>query len=127
VEVVRRRDAYERDREAFAAQWKKNEDRLRRSLVAARARLAEVNVPEAALERTATLCMKLGTDGLRGELTLIRAARALAALQNQREVGDAQLRGVALPALRHRLRRNPLDESGSGTRVERALEELFGA
>ena len=29
--------------------------------------------------------------------------------------------------MRHRLRRNPLDDSGSSTRVERALRELFGA
>jgi magnesium chelatase subunit I len=34
---------------------------------------------------------------------------------------------VALPALRHRLRRNPLDEAGAGPRVERALIDLFGA
>jgi magnesium chelatase subunit I len=29
-------------------------------------------------------------------------------------------------ALRHRLRRNPLDEAGSTVRVERALAEVFG-
>jgi len=68
----------------------------------------------------------LGTDGLRGELTLMRAARALAAIDSDRAVGDSQLRRVAPAALRHRLRRNPLDESGSTARVERALVELFG-
>jgi magnesium chelatase subunit I len=34
---------------------------------------------------------------------------------------------VAPPALRHRLRRNVLDDAGSTTRVNRAVEELFGA
>jgi magnesium chelatase subunit I len=34
---------------------------------------------------------------------------------------------VAPAALRHRLRRNPLDESGPPPRVERALAEVFGA
>jgi magnesium chelatase subunit I len=29
--------------------------------------------------------------------------------------------------LRHRLRRNPLDDTGSSVRVERAISELFGA
>jgi magnesium chelatase subunit I len=29
--------------------------------------------------------------------------------------------------LRHRLRRNPLDDAGSGVRVDRAVAELFGA
>ena len=86
-----------------------------------------MQVPDAALERAAQLCMALGTDGLRGELTLMRAARALAALEGDDAVGDAHLRRVAAPALRHRLRRNPLDEAGSTVRVERAVAELFGA
>jgi magnesium chelatase subunit I len=71
--------------------------------------------------------MALGTDGLRGELTLMRAARALAAYQGHDEAGDAHLRRVAGPALRHRLRRNPLDDAGSTVRVERAVQELLGA
>jgi magnesium chelatase subunit I len=71
--------------------------------------------------------MKLGTDGLRGELTLMRAARALAAIDGVAAVGDAQLKRVAAPALRHRLRRNPLDDAGSTVRVDRAVAELFAA
>ena len=71
--------------------------------------------------------MSLGTDGLRGELTLIRAARVFASLEGDAEVADTHLRRVAPTALRHRLRRNPLDDSGSSTRVERAIQELFGA
>jgi magnesium chelatase subunit I len=72
------------------------------------------------------LCIGLGTDGLRGELTLIRAARALASLEGDTAIADSHLRRVAPSALRHRLRRNPLDEAGSTVRVERALHELFG-
>ncbi len=126
VEVVRRRDAFERDPVVFERQWRSKDQALRRRLVAARKRLADVEVPDAALERAARLCMALGTDGLRGELTLMRAARALASLDNARQVGDAQLKRVAPAALRHRLRRNPLDESGSTARVARAIDELFG-
>ena len=127
VEVVKRRDAFERDAAAFIAQWAKEEARVRRQIVAGRARIADVSVPDAALERAAQLCMSLGTDGLRGELTLVRAARALAALQGDAVVGDVHLKRVAPPALRHRLRRNPLDDAGSTVRVERAVAELFGS
>jgi magnesium chelatase subunit I len=127
TEVVRRRDAYERDPGAFAAQWEKADDALRKRLQRARAKLASVRVPDAALERASLLCMKLGTDGLRGELTLMRAARAVASLEGHAEVGDAQLRRVAPSALRHRLRRNPLDEAGSTARVEAAIADVFGA
>jgi magnesium chelatase subunit I len=127
VEVVKRRDAFEREGEAFAQSWAKEEARVRRQIVAARTRLAAVVVPDAALERAAQLCMSLGTDGLRGELTLIRAARAFAALEGDAVVGDVHLKRVAPPALRHRLRRNPLDDAGSTVRVDRAVAELFGA
>jgi magnesium chelatase subunit I len=79
------------------------------------------------LESASRLCMTIGSDGLRGELTLMRAARALAALDAAPVVAEAHIRRVAPMALRHRLRRNPLDEAGSTVRIERALEELFPA
>ncbi|MCA3219160.1 MAG: magnesium chelatase ATPase subunit I [Burkholderiales bacterium] len=125
IEVVKRRDAFERNPSAFIAAWQGEDARVSRRIVAGRKRLPEVGVPDAALERAATLCMKLGTDGLRGELTLMRAARALAALEGARKVGDEHLRRVAPIALRHRLRRDPLDETGSTARVERAVAEVF--
>ncbi|NJL50497.1 MAG: magnesium chelatase ATPase subunit I [Blastochloris sp.] len=127
IEVVRRRDAFDQDPEGYVAHWKKQDEKVRKKLSAARERLPEVKVPDAALERAAQLCMSLGTDGLRGELTLIRAGRALAALDGADEVTDDQLKRVASSALRHRLRRNPLDEVGSTVRVERAVTEMFGS
>lgn len=126
IEVVRRRDAFERDPAAFAETWKKPQDKLRRRIVAARSRLASVTAPDRVLERAARLCMALGTDGLRGELTLIRTGRAVAALDGDDEVEDKHLRQVAPMVLGHRLRRNPLDEAVASTRVSRAVEELFG-
>ena len=126
VEVVRRRDRFERDPEAFVAQWQKDEEKLRRRIVKARERVATVEAGDAALESAAKLCMALGTDGLRGELTLIRAARALAAFEGDDRVTGVHLRRIATPALRHRLRRDPLDEAGSTVRVERVLAEQFG-
>ena len=125
IEVVRRRDEFERDRAAFVERWQKDEQKVRRKISAGRAALPDVATPDAALERVAELCMTLGTDGLRGELTLIRAARSLAALEGAKSVGDKHIQKVAPLALRHRLRRNPLDEVGSGLRIERALEGVF--
>ena len=126
IEVVRRRDAFERDPEAFLKRWAGEEKKLRAKITTARERLSEIETPDAALERATRLCLELGTDGLRGELTLIRAARAQAALEGTPRVGDAELRRVAPMSLSHRLRRNPLDDAGSAVRVERALTEAFG-
>jgi magnesium chelatase subunit I len=126
IEVVRRRDAFENDAVGFVARWAKDETKLRKTIVVAREKLPAVSVSDAALERAARLCMALGTDGLRGELTLMRAARALAALESGKTVTDDHLRRIAPPALRHRLRRNPLDDAGSSVRVDRAILEVLG-
>ena len=90
-------------------------------------RLDQVAVSDAMLVKAAELCMALGTDGLRGELTLMRAARAVAAIEGTKSVALDHLKRVAPASLRHRLRRNPLDDSGSSVRVERALAERFAA
>jgi magnesium chelatase subunit I len=126
VEVVKRRDAFERDTQAFAERWAEAQDAARKKIVAARKKLDSIAVPDAVLERAARLCMALGTDGLRGELTRVRAARALAAYEGAKAVGDAQLMKLASPALRHRLRRNPLDDSDASVRVARVVAEQFG-
>jgi len=125
IEIVRRRDAFETDAAGFARRWQNEERKIQRRIVAARDRLAAVIIPDGVMEKAARLCVALGIDGLRGELTLMRAARALASLDGSFEVTDEQLRQVAPLALRHRLRRNPLDEVGAGVRVERATAEVF--
>ena len=126
VEIVKRREAFDRNPSDFAAAWHKEETRIRRRIVAARKRLDSVAVPDEMLERAASLCIHLKTDGLRGQLTLMRAARAVAAYEGDGELRITHLRRMAAPSLRHRLRRNVLDETGSTTRIERAVSEVFG-
>ncbi len=127
VEVVKRRMAFDRDPAAFLAEHAASEAAATRRLVDARVRVRELAVPDRVIERAATLCASLGTDGLRGELTLIRAARAAASLDGSSETNERHLVKVAALALRHRLRREPLDEVGSTVRVDKALEEVFAA
>ena len=59
------------------------------------------------------------------ELTMVRAARALASYEGDSVVGDKHIAAVAPSALRHRLRRDPLDEVGSTARVARAVAEVM--
>jgi magnesium chelatase subunit I len=123
VEVIKRRDAFERNRASFIETWRSADDKLRRRIVAARKRLRDVIAEDAILEKAASLCMQLGTDGLRAELTMIRAARALASFEDAPGIEVSHLRRIAPLALRHRLRRDPLDESDATARVERAVAE----
>ena len=93
--------------------------------MAARKRLPELELGDDILHQCADLCQRLGTDGLRAELTLMRSLRAMAALNARQQVVADDLRRVAPLVLRHRLRRNPLDDTGSDARVQRALQEVL--
>ena len=126
IDVIRRRDAYDRDPLAFSAEWAGEDAALRARIVEARGRLGMVDASDDMLRDCAALCVALGSDGLRGELTLLRAARALAAFEGDASVTRAHLKSVAPSALRHRLRRDPLDDAGSTTRVERVVTEVLG-
>jgi magnesium chelatase subunit I len=127
VEVVKRRDAFERDPDGFLVAWEKEESKLRKAIVKGRKRLSGLSLTDATLAVAAELCIALGSDGLRGELTLVRAARALAAFEGAERVLPAHIRSVAPSALRHRLRRDPLDDAGSSARVARVIAEVLPA
>jgi len=127
VEILRRCDAFERDPQAFDSRWRGENRTLSNRIADARDRLGAVTVGDEALETMSRLCMAMGADGLRGELTLMRASRAAAALADDPAVDDRHIRQVAPLALRHRLRRDPLDDSGSTVRIDRAVLEVMGA
>jgi magnesium chelatase subunit I len=127
VEIVKRRELYERDPAAFCRAWSEAEHQLRRQITSARACLSAISVPDTIVARAAQLGAAAGSDGSRGDLTLMRAARALTALEGKSDVGIDELRRTAAMALRHRLRRNPLDESGSSARIARVIEEQLAS
>jgi len=127
VDVVKRRDAFERDPVGFRAQWQAANDKLQAQISKARRLLPKVTVSDAMLHLCADVCQRLGTDGLRAELTLLRASRACAALSGDKQVQHTHIRRMAVMALRHRLRRNPLDDTDSGERVNRCLQDVLGA
>jgi len=125
VDIIRSREAFDQDRGAFRKKWARKESALRRKIQSARDALDTVDTPAVLLETAAKLCLALGTDGLRGELTLVRSARALAAFEGRAAVTLDHLKTIAPSVLRHRLRRDPLDESSADIRVERVITELF--
>ncbi|WP_306115645.1 MULTISPECIES: magnesium chelatase ATPase subunit I [unclassified Roseovarius] len=126
IEVIRRRDAFETDTKAFMTRWRRADGRIRKKIMTARDTLHQTEAPDDILRDCAALSLALGTDGLRGELTLMRAARAYAAFKAAARIDRSHLRNIAAMALSHRLRRDPLDEAGSTTRVNRVVKDLLG-
>jgi magnesium chelatase subunit I len=122
VEIVKRRRAFDADPEAFCAAAEKAQNALSKRIARAQSLICDSEAPDAVIVFAATLCATLGVDGHRGELTLIRAASAHAAWDGRRTVTVDDVRAVAFLSLRHRLRRDPLDPSGSDEKIAAALE-----
>jgi magnesium chelatase subunit I len=127
VEIVKRRRAYDADPAAFAEAWEKQQARLRRKIKAAQKRLSDTVLPDTVLYQIADLCVRLEIDGHRGELTISRTATALAAFEGDAEVSGDHVRRIAVLALRHRLRKDPLETQDDEVKIERTLDEVFGA
>jgi|TARA_Y100000991_G_scaffold169510_1_gene131240 magnesium chelatase subunit I len=125
VEVVKRRDDFEQDPDAFLKKWRRKDLAIRKKILTARNNLTNVRLDDKILSKCAELCISIGSDGLRGELTLLRTLRAFTAYKEKIDAELSDLKEIAVHTLSHRLRRDPLDESSSEMRVERKINELL--
>lgn len=125
VQIVERRERFDIEPAGFREEFEPEQARLRRRLVRARKVLPSVSTDRNLLVRVAELCAVLNADGHRGELTIARAARALAAMEGRRSVGVNDIRRVAVMSLRHRLRKDPLETMESGLRIRQALDRVL--
>jgi magnesium chelatase subunit D len=124
AEVVRRRLAFEADPAGFAARFDAGSEALADAVAAARARLPQVKLPDAALRQICAVCGRFGVDGMRADLVTARAAIALAAWHGRDEVIEDDIRQAARLALPHRRRRDPFDAPGLDEQeLEDALNE----
>jgi magnesium chelatase subunit I len=124
TEVVRRRLAFEDDSAAFVASYSEQEDLLRERIGNAMQNLNAIEIPNVAIERAAKISQALEMEGHRGDLTLVRAARALAAFEGRTAVLASDIDAVAITSLTHRLRRGPFDSYESGHRIAAVLESV---
>jgi magnesium chelatase subunit I len=127
VEIVKRRRAFDANPDEFLEAWKPEQQALQARIVQAQKLVSKVELPDDLLMLIAELCMNLGIDGHRGELTVSRAASAHAALFGRTTVALEDIKAVAVPALRHRLRRDPLETMDAGENVERELQKILSS
>ena len=100
--IVRARLAFEQDPQALLDQHAPALAQLVQRVVAARAALPRLDWPDAVVQRAASLALAAGVDGIRADLVMLRAARALAALEQRDAVIVADIDAVAELALAHR-------------------------
>ena len=125
VQVVDQRTAFDNNPEAFSNSAQSNQDCLQQKVVDAQNLLNEVTIDEDLRLKISAVCGELDVDGLRGDIVTNRAARALAAFEGRKDVTEEDIARVVTTALRHRLRKDPLEQVDSGDRVIKAFCKVF--
>ena len=125
-EILKRNLQFSRNPLDFESRWHPDQEKLRVELLSARERYPEVQVPERILELVATIVDRAGADGHRADLSMLHAARALAAFEECEKVEESHLAIVAALALNHRIPRGPLGiKEGGQTDIPALVDELL--
>ena len=125
VQVVDQRTSFDNNPDSFVASIEEKQNSLQKKVVEAQDRLQKINIDEDLRLKISAVCGELDVDGLRGDIVTNRAARALAAFEGRQEVTEEDVARVISCSLRHRLRKDPLEQVDSGDRVVKAFCKVF--
>ncbi|OYQ40287.1 magnesium chelatase [Rhodoferax sp. TH121] len=121
--ILRARLGFDENPAALAEQHAQEQAALSAALVAARQTLLRLTWTDAVLHHAAACAINAGVDGMRADLVMLRAARALAAMQGRSEVSTADVDAVAELALAHRRAEGHVAQPpASGAQTQAALD-----
>jgi Mg-chelatase subunit ChlI len=124
--IVERVLLFERDDDAFHDTWGREDRELRGRLMEARRVLPGVRIPEEVLESVVAVVAELGVAGHRGDITVLKAAKALAAIKGIPAPDEECLSDGFRLALPHRLKEDPFEESAAGRKRLEGVLARFG-
>lgn len=118
--IVKSRIEFDSHPQEFREKFSAQQQALSETIQQARARIEQLSFNDAVYARASELCIAANVDGLRADLVILRAARALAALENATQIDIAHVEAVAEFALYHR--RHSAQHSSNATRNEHTSE-----
>jgi len=125
-QLLEQRIAFERAPDAFSEAWQEEQTALAAQVELARRLLPQVQIPERAYAMAVDLAIELQVQGHRADITLLKVARALAALLEKQAVGAAEIREAACFVLPHRLPGNLLiGEQAARKTLDAALAKVI--
>ena len=125
AEVVKRRVAYDSDPEGYIAECQKDLDAECERLTRAKELLPKVTAGEEIVNGIVSVTINFGVDGHRADITMLKAAKANAALEGRTNVTKDDIRATAELVLAHRLKRRPFEEAGlDKEELEKCLQDL---
>jgi magnesium chelatase subunit I len=103
-QIVKARLAFDSDSEAFRQSFAREQAELSHQLRVARETLGRLAFDDEVHADVSARCIEAAVDGLRADLVMLRAARALAALEQAETVTTRHVERVAQAVLLHRRR-----------------------
>ncbi len=125
VRVVDQRTSFDNNPEEFSRNVQEQQNELQQKVVAAQEKLKNVNIDEELRLNISAICGELDVDGLRGDIVTNRSAKAIAAFEGRDDVSEDDIARVITCSLRHRLRKDPLEQVDSGEKVIKAFCKVF--
>jgi Mg-chelatase subunit ChlI len=111
TEIVSRRLEFDSDPEAFTEKYAEETKEIRNSILNARNNLSKVTISNDMFTAASDVCLHFKMEGHRADITMVRAARANAALNKKRRVDRVDLETVAPLVLNHRIKKRPFENS----------------
>jgi len=111
MEVIERRMNFDRDPEKYLEGCQKEIDEMREKIIAARELLPNVDLSKEMMHDIVMTSIHFNMEGHRADITMMRAAKANAALAGRKEVNKNDLREIAPLVLTHRLKKRAFDNA----------------
>ena len=125
VKIVEQRTFFDKDSSLCLKEYKLSQEKLKKQIVEAQNNLSDVVIDYSLRVKISEICSELDVDGLRGDIVVNRAAKALASYYNKKSVDMDDIKKVIKLCLRHRLKKDPLDTIDSGSKIDILLKELL--
>lgn len=125
VKVVEERIQFDANPQAWLEKYTLQQEEVQKKIIKAKELLPKVHISNEDQIKISQICSTLGVEGLRGDLTCTRAAKALAAFELREIVSKDDIERIIVLCLRHRLRKDPMDSINSGDKVFEVFSKVF--
>ncbi len=109
MEVIERRMQFDRDPEGYIDSCKEDIESMREKIIKARELLPNVTLSKNIIHDIVITSIHFNMEGHRADITMMKAAKANAALEGRTEVTREDLRTIAPLVLSHRLKKRAFD------------------
>lgn len=111
AEVVKRRLKYDEDPRSYLKAAADDMKVMKENITNAREMLSKIPADDNVIDMIVSVTTHFGVDGHRADITMMKAARANAALEGRENISKDDIKNVADLVLSHRIRRRPFEES----------------